>query len=162
MRIPPKKKYPWYLRWLFRYEKRRYGQALLPAKIWGRSPRLLLSFASLIKALNRKKSPLDPQLRALISVHIAELLNCPFCLDINNAMLKKRGGKPTLTPAHNAALAYAESMVVTRVTDEQFANLKEHFTDDQIVELTGLIATQIASSKFNTALDIPSQQLKIK
>jgi alkylhydroperoxidase family enzyme len=35
--------------------------------------------------------------------------------------------------------------------------LKVVFDDDTIVELTGLIAFQNLSSKFNSALDVPAQ-----
>lgn len=45
------------------------------------------------------------------------------------------------------------------VTDEIFLQLREHFNDDQIVELTEVIAWENASSKFNRALRIPSQNL---
>jgi len=37
------------------------------------------------------------------------------------------------------------------------ARLEEHFDDDAIVELTGLIAFQNMSSKFNAALGVPPQ-----
>ena len=57
------------------------------------------------------------------------------------------------------ALDYAETMTHTdlQVTDEQFNALKTYFDDESIVELTGLIAFQNMSCKFNNALDIPSQ-----
>lgn len=45
------------------------------------------------------------------------------------------------------------------VTDELFSRLREHFSDDQIIELTEVIAWENASSKFNRALRIPSQNL---
>ena len=45
------------------------------------------------------------------------------------------------------------------VSDELFANLREFYNDDEIVELTETIAWENASSKFNRALRIPSQQL---
>ena len=45
------------------------------------------------------------------------------------------------------------------VSDELFARLREFYTDDQIVELTGTVAWENASSKFNRALRIPSQGL---
>jgi alkylhydroperoxidase family enzyme len=35
--------------------------------------------------------------------------------------------------------------------------LRNYFDDDGIVELTGLIAFQNLSSKFNSALDVPAQ-----
>jgi alkylhydroperoxidase family enzyme len=45
------------------------------------------------------------------------------------------------------------------VSDELFARLREHYTDDAIVELTEVVAWENASSKFNRALRIPSQGL---
>ena len=43
------------------------------------------------------------------------------------------------------------------VTDELMAELRRHYTDDAIIELTALIAFQNLSSKFNSALDVPPQ-----
>ena len=37
------------------------------------------------------------------------------------------------------------------------ARLNEHFDDDAVVELTGLIAFQNLSSKFNNALNVAPQ-----
>ena len=60
-----------------------------------------------------------------------------------------------------AALAYAEAMTVTDqdVDDALFARLQATFTDDELVELTAVIAWENASSKFNRALRVPSQAL---
>src|SRR3546814_3238842 len=44
-----------------------------------------------------------------------------------------------------------------RVEDGHFGRLRTHFNDDAIVELTGLIAFQNLSSKFNSALAVPPQ-----
>jgi len=56
-------------------------------------------------------------------------------------------------------LEYAE--VIThagqQVSDELISQLREFFDEDGIIELTGLVAFQNLSSKFNNALDIPSQ-----
>jgi alkylhydroperoxidase family enzyme len=43
------------------------------------------------------------------------------------------------------------------VTDELAGRVKAEFGEDAMVELTGLIAFQNLSAKFNAALDIPSQ-----
>ena len=43
------------------------------------------------------------------------------------------------------------------VSDDLRQRLKGQWDDDAIVELTGLIAFQNLSSKFNAALDVPSQ-----
>jgi alkylhydroperoxidase family enzyme len=45
------------------------------------------------------------------------------------------------------------------VSDELFARLREFYSEDEIVELTAVIAWENASSKFNRALRVPSQQL---
>ena len=45
------------------------------------------------------------------------------------------------------------------VSDELFARLRQFFNDEEIVELTEIIAWENASSKFNRALRVPSQNL---
>jgi alkylhydroperoxidase family enzyme len=59
------------------------------------------------------------------------------------------------------ALLYADSMTITgrEVTDELFSRLRQFYSDDAIVELTAIIAWENASSKFNRALRVPSQEL---
>lgn len=59
------------------------------------------------------------------------------------------------------ALEFADAMTITgrEVSDELFARLRNMFDDDAIVELTATIAWENASSKFNRALRVPSQQL---
>jgi len=68
---------------------------------------------------------------------------------------------PLYDEAERAALEYADAMTVTGrdVTDELFARLRRFYTDDQIVELTAIVAWENSSSKFNRALRVPSQRL---
>ncbi|MBV9958572.1 MAG: carboxymuconolactone decarboxylase family protein [Acidobacteria bacterium] len=68
---------------------------------------------------------------------------------------------PLYDEAERVALEYADSMTITgrEVTDELFARLRRFYEDDAIVELTEVIAWENASSKFNRALRIPSQNL---
>ncbi len=68
---------------------------------------------------------------------------------------------PLYTEAERVALAYADAMTVTgrEVSDEQFARLREFYNDDEIIELTAIIAWENSSSKFNRALRVPSQNL---
>lgn len=58
-------------------------------------------------------------------------------------------------------LEYADCMTITEqeVSDELFARLRQFYSDDELVELTEIIAWENASSKFNRALRIPSQGL---
>ncbi len=68
---------------------------------------------------------------------------------------------PLYNEVERITLEYADTMTITgrEVSDEFFARLRQFYTDDQLVELTEIIAWENASSKFNRALRIPSQKL---
>ncbi len=68
---------------------------------------------------------------------------------------------PIYSEAERVALAYADAITITGrdVSDELFARLREFYHDDEIVELTAIIAWENSSSKFNRALRVPSQKL---
>ena len=164
--------YPWYLRPFFWNQKRKYGQVLKPALLWARSPFLFLAVALLYGALDRRRSPLSPVLRSLVTVRVSQINWCRFCVDLNSMTLARRAGSMEkaealahwresvmFTEAERAALEYTEAMTMSdrHVSDELIVGLGRHFDDDAIVELTGLIAFQNLSSKFNAALDVPSQ-----
>ena len=63
--------------------------------------------------------------------------------------------------AEKVALAYADAMTLSDqdVSDQLFAQVRETYNEDEIIELTEVIAWENASSKFNRALRIPSQNL---
>ena len=48
------------------------------------------------------------------------------------------------------------------VPDELFEKVRRFYDDDALVELTATIAWENASSKFNRALRVPSQELWIR
>lgn len=174
MHIPvkPLKKYPLWLRPFFWSQKRRYGAVLDPGLLWGRVPKLFSAVALLYGVLDRKNSPLDPVLRSLVTIRVSQINWCDFCVDINSATLAKRAGsmekvellaewqsQGIFSHRERLALEYAEAVTYSdqQVSDELMQRLKDSFDDDTIVELTGLIAFQNLSSKFNSALDVPAQ-----
>jgi len=65
------------------------------------------------------------------------------------------------TQEERLALEFADAMTITGrdVSDELFERLRRLFDEDALVELTATIAWENASSKFNRALRVPSQQL---
>ena len=174
MRIEPKplNKYPWYLRPFFWNQERKYGAVLDPALIWARAPKLFLGVAFLYGMIDRGSSPIPPVLRSLVTVRVSQINSCSFCIDINSATLMKRGvplekvealsdwNKSSLFDAEERlALEYAEAVTRTdgQISDGLMERLRAQFGDDAVVELTGLIAFQNLSSKFNSALSIPAQ-----
>ena len=174
MRVAVKKldDYPLLLRPFFWSQKRRYGAILQPGLLWGRVPKLFAAVAALYGVLDRKSSPLSPVLRSLVTVRVSQINWCQFCVDINSSTLAKRSGSmgkveqladwrasDLFDEEEKVVLEYTEAVTHSdqQVTDELMSRLKVFFDDDGIVELTGLIAFQNLSSKFNSALDVPPQ-----
>jgi AhpD family alkylhydroperoxidase len=174
MRLPTKRldEYPWALRPFFWNQKRKYGAVLEPGLLWARVPKLFSAVAILYGVLDRKSSPLNPVLRSLVTVRVSQINWCRFCVDINASTLAKRSGSmdkvnklehwrdsAAFNGKEKIALEYTEAVTYSdrQVTDELMEGLKGFFNDDEIVELTGLIAFQNLSSKFNSALDVPPQ-----
>ena len=172
IREKPINQYPWYVRPFFWNQKRKYGQVLMPGLLWGRSPLLFIAVAILYGVLDRRRAPIDPVLRSLVTVRVSQINWCKFCVDLNSHTLANRAGSEEKVAAlgnwhrsnvfderERAALEFAEAITFTdrHVTDELMTTLRKHFNEDAVVELTGLIAFQNLSSKFNSALDVPSQ-----
>ena len=74
---------------------------------------------------------------------------------------EKYATSPLYDEAERAALEFADAITLSDrdVTDDFFALVRRHFDDDEIVELTAVIAWENFSSKFNRALRVPSQNL---
>jgi alkylhydroperoxidase family enzyme len=68
---------------------------------------------------------------------------------------------PLFSERERIVLGYAEAVTLTGapITDETFATLRSFFSDDEIVELTTIIAWENSSSKFNHAMNVPSMSL---
>jgi AhpD family alkylhydroperoxidase len=174
MRVEPRKQsqYPRYLQPFFWNQRRKYGRVLDAALLWARSPRLFLGVAVLYGMIDRKSSPVEPALRSLITVRVSQINACTFCVDLNSATLLKRGASLAKVEAlsewrasdlfddrERSALDYAEAVTRSdrQPDDDLFVRLRTHFDDDAVIELTGLIAFQNLSSKFNSALAVPPQ-----
>jgi len=166
----PISRYPWFIRLFFWKQKLTYGRVLDPGLLWGRSKWVFATVALLYGAFNRGGSPIPAALRSLVTVRVSQINHCAFCVDINSATLRKRGvsdakiesladwrASPLFDAEERLALEWAEAMTLNAVDDELRARVTEHWNEDAIVELTGLIAFQNLSSKFNSALDVPAQ-----
>ena len=166
----PLSAYPWFIRLFFWKQQLTYGRVLDPGLLWGRSKWVFATVAMLYGALDRRSSPLSPALRALVTVRVSQINHCAFCVDINSATLQKRGvtdekidalgdwrDSPLFDNNEKLALEWAQAMTLNAVDDALRARLKAAWSEDDIVELTGLVAFQNLSSKFNAALDVPAQ-----
>ncbi len=168
----PLNQYPFWLKPFFWSQKRRYGEVLKPGLLWARVPKLFAAVALLYGVLDRKSSPISSVIRSLVTVRVSQINHCAFCVDINAAKLIERcGSEEKVADLHHwqdsslfdeqerAVLEYVEAITYTKgqIEGELMNRLKQYFSDDALVELTGLIAFQNLSSKFNAALDVPPQ-----
>jgi AhpD family alkylhydroperoxidase len=157
MRISPKPAdaCPWYLWPFFWNHRHKYGTVLDSALLWARAPRVFLGVAFLYGMIDRKNSPLNPGLRSLVTVRVCQLNGCRFCVDINSATLLKRGvpvgqvealdvwqQSVLFSDRERVALEYAEAVTLRSdaIDEHLMEQLKRHFDDDAIIELTALIA----------------------
>ncbi|MGX5026090.1 carboxymuconolactone decarboxylase family protein [Enterobacter asburiae] len=155
-------------------QQKHFGAVLNPTRWWGRMPRLFWLVALFVGFLERRKARLTPVLRSLLMTRVSQLCHCAFCIDANSLRLAERSGaldkvlavsdwpdSDLFSEQERTALAYAEAVTATppRVDDAVKVQLKHHFTDDAITEMTALIAFQNLSARFNAALDIPAQGL---
>lgn len=163
--------YPYrgYIRPLLFLLRRKTGGLSEAVRLWARAPLAFLGFLWMLRVLERRDSPLSPQLRALIRTRISQIDVCAFCIDLNGSRALELGvpqdkllalsafaDSPWYDEAEKAALIFAEAVTMTgrHVDAEIMARLKLHYSDDAIVELAALIAHQNMSAKFNTALGV--------
>ncbi len=164
--------YPWYVKIIFWLQKRNYGVILNSALIWAKSPIVFLGLSWLYASLERKKSPIAPVLRTLIIVRVSQINGCAFCIDLNTSVLCKRGvslekaqaltywkQSELFSDLEKLVLEYTE--VVTdsnqKISEALKHQIQSYFSEEEIVEITALIAFQNMSTKFNNAFGVAPQ-----
>jgi len=98
------------------------------------------------------------------------MIGCEFCVDLGSQICRNSGfsdeellalprhrQSDLFTEREKLALDYTVAVMRTPVegTDELFAQLKEHFSDEQLVEITALL-TVVNLDRFNAAFGIGS------
>ncbi len=109
---------------------------------------------------------LDRQLKEYVIVEASRANACQFCCDSHVAVMKllNMTSDPLadvqepekLSDRHRLAVLYTRAATkdATRVSNELFAELGEHFSDVEIVELTFLIGYINMLNLFNNALQV--------
>jgi len=137
----------WGVRVVLKRQKRKYGRVLVPSLLWGRLPGPFLGMLVSLGFFQRRCFPVDAALRSLVSIRIAQLNGCSFCVDLNSYNYLRAAGAARKAEAverwqeselysegERAALEYAEAVTerCASVGDHHIASLKKHFTDDEI------------------------------
>lgn len=141
-----------------------------PIEVYAHLPELLNGYLALERA-TAELNGLPPRVRALAELKAATLTHCEYCIDIGSQISRRWGlsdeallalpsyrASGLFTDAETLVLDYAVGMSRTPVDvpDKLFANLRQHFDDRQLVELTHVIALENLRGRFNLALGIGS------
>jgi len=124
-------------------------------------PEILRAFAELGAAINGPSSTIDPQLRNQMASRAA---GCGYCMahtaervgiaaEKENA-LWEFATSPLFSSAERAALRVAQgaAQVPNAVTDADFAELKKHYSEAQIVDIVAVIALFGFLNRFNDTM----------
>jgi 4-carboxymuconolactone decarboxylase len=145
------------------------GSGIEPIEIWAHQPKMLSGMGKMEGAV-RKGSSVDERLKMLIEAKGAAMIGCEYCLDLGSAICRRSGladeelidllcyrESDHFSEREKVALDYTVAVMRTPVdvSDELFARLKEHFSDEQVVEITALLMVT-NHHRFNAAFGIES------
>jgi uncharacterized peroxidase-related enzyme len=130
-------------------------------------PEIVRAFAQLGAAINGPSSTINPQLRNLVSQIASRAAGCGYCMAHTTHTAARVGisaekedalwsyeTSPLFSDAERAALRVAQgaAQVPNAVTDADFAELKKHYTDAQIVDIVAVISLFGFLNRFNDTL----------
>ncbi len=153
--------------------RRRLGKVMTPLKVfYARIPSAILGQYGIVRTLEGGLT-IPRELQFLVQHHVAEINHCAFCIDIGRASaldyeidLAKLGAIPSyrqdarFSDAERAALAYVEEATRNKtVSDATFAELRRHFDEQAIVEITWICAVENYFNLLNLPLEIESDGL---
>lgn len=136
-------------------------------KVMARQPALLQGFMALSGAILGPGASLDPVLRQMIAHISSAAAGCAYCQAHTAHGAEHRGADATkldalwtfetsdlFSPAEKAALslALAAGSVPNQSTDDHFAELNAHYSEDEIVEIVGVIALFGFLNRWNDTL----------
>jgi AhpD family alkylhydroperoxidase len=141
---------------------------LEPLELYAHVPGLLRAYGGLEQA-TAKLHRLDTRIKALAELKAATLTHCEYCIDLGSQISRRWGlsdeellalpsyqTSALFSDVEKVVLDYAVGMGRTpvEVSDALFAELRKHFDEAQIVELTHLIALENLRGRFNLALGV--------
>lgn len=145
--------------------------------IMQRRPKMVRAFAQLGAAVWDPESEVDRGLKRLIGHIASRAAGCRYCmahtaggalrLGIDDAKVEavwEYQTSPLFSEAERAALdvALAAGSVPNGVTDDMMSRLRQHWSDDQIVEIVGVIAMFGFMNRWNDTMATPLEEEAIE
>jgi 4-carboxymuconolactone decarboxylase len=143
------------------------GSGLEPLEIWAYQPKMMIGMGRFNQAI-RKSHSVEERLKNLIELKGSQMIGCAFCVDLGSQICRNSGlndeellalpnyrASKLFSDREKVALDYTVAVMRTpvEVTDELFAQMKEHFTEKQMVEITAH-PTLVNLDRFNAAFGI--------
>jgi uncharacterized peroxidase-related enzyme len=154
----------------FENSRKRMGFIPNSQLIMQRKPKMVKGFNALSASIWDPESKVDLKFKRLIAHVISRSAGCQYCMAHTAEGAHKLGvddpkldavwsyqTSPLYTPAERAALdvAVAAGTVPNSVTDEMFKELQKHWTEEQIVEIVGVIAIFGFLNRWNDTFATP-------
>lgn len=155
------------LRPLIEASQERMGFVPNSMLILAHRPEILRGFRQFSEAINGPSATIDRQLRNLIAQIASRAAGCGYCM-AHTANSGERSGisaekenalwefetSPLYSGAERAALRVARgaAQVPNAVSDEDFVELRSHFTNAQVVEIVAVIALYGFYNRFNDTM----------
>ncbi len=145
------------------------GSGIEPMELWAYQPKMLMGMGRFNQAVRKGRS-VDQRLKNLIELKGAQMIGCEYCVDLGSQICRNSGlsdeellalpnyrSSDLFTNREKVALDYAVAVMRTpvEVTDELFAQMREHFDEKQMVEITAHLVV-VNLDRFNAAFDIGS------
>lgn len=158
------------LREQFETMKRNLGFVPNSILIMQRKPKLAKALAQLTAAVWDPDGEVDRGFKRLIAHVASRAAGCRYCMahtaggalhfgieDEKLAAVWDYQTSPLFSQAERAALdfAVAAAQVPNAVTDDQFAELRKHWSEEQIVEIVGVISVFGFLNRWNDTLATP-------
>ena len=149
--------------------KAAHGSGIEPLEIWAHQPKMMSGMGKFQQAV-RKGDTVHERLKYLVELKGAQMIGCEWCVDLGSQICRNSGfsdeellalpnyrRSDRFTEREKLALDYTVAVMRTpvEVTDALFARMKEHFSDEQLVEITALL-TVVNLDRFNAAFGIGS------
>ncbi|HSY72091.1 MAG TPA: carboxymuconolactone decarboxylase family protein [Alloacidobacterium sp.] len=131
-------------------------------------PALALGFAAFLKPL-MADGELAAWYKELVATRVASLNTCEYCISSHRYLAKLRGASAEQVDAidsyesgpfaekEKAGFRYADRLHTSThaIDDAAYAAVKEHFSDNEIIELTAVAAAFEFFPRFVSALEVP-------
>jgi alkylhydroperoxidase family enzyme len=141
---------------------------LEPFEMYAHIPALLRSYGRLEQATGRLNK-MEHRYMALAAMKTSTMVTCDYCIDLGSQIFRQLGltdaelldlprykTSPLFDETDRLVLDYAVGLTSTpaEVSEELFSKLSQRFSDEQLVELTHLIAMENMRGRFGIGLDI--------